>query len=300
MYFPPHAVPLWLGIAGWLGAGASVAAAALRLRRRPFDVRGAAAAAAFVAALRLLSFPLSGQYPLGGSALALGFAVIVFGVDVAVIALAAATVARMFIAPEGFAPLGAELLVHAAAAPWLLWWGYRALKKRLPSETAGYVLAFGAGAGGPPLVAGAIVGLAAAGGAAVPLPALQRGTAAALALTAAEGALATWGYVFAHSRRYAGDGEAAAWTPASWRGAAVLALAALALAGLVSPLTPREPGPFALKAMAAKIPPRPEVARAFRVVAGLAVTAGATLASLPAVAAARLSRPRRPKKTPPP
>ena len=100
MYIPAYGVPAWLGALGWAVAAASLAAALLRLRRDPPNWLGFAATGALVAALRLLEFPLGEGVPFGASVLAVGFAVVVFGAEVAVCALAAATVATGVIAPH--------------------------------------------------------------------------------------------------------------------------------------------------------------------------------------------------------
>ena len=123
-----------MGALGWAAAAASVAVALLRLRHNRPSWVGFAAAAASVAALRLLEFPLGHGVPFGASILAIGFAVVIFGAEVAVCALAAATVAFGFVGPcPDWGATGANLLVHAAAVPWVIWAAYAALKKSFPS-----------------------------------------------------------------------------------------------------------------------------------------------------------------------
>jgi hypothetical protein len=277
MYIPVETVPAWLGALGWAAAAASVAAAVARLRGRPFNLPAFAAAAAVVAALRLLEFPLGRDVAFGASVLGLGFAVVVFGAEVAVCALAAATVATGVIAPHSdWAAVGANLLVHAAAAPWLIGGAYVALRRVFRSRAAGYVSAFVLGAAGAPLVAlasGVVAragGFAAAGG-------VGRLFAAGMALAAAEGTLAAWGYTLAVSARDVGDGRAPFWTPRLWPGAFGLAALALVIAAGVAPLVPAYAGPLG---------PVPALARAPALSYGGRVLAGAATAAAAAFSAA--------------
>lgn len=290
MYIPAYSVPAWLGALGWAAAAASLAAALMRLRRDPPNWFGFAAAGALVAALRLLEFPLGEGVPFGASVVAVGFAVVVFGAEVAVCALAAATVAHGVVGPHpDWAATGANLFVHAAAVPWVIWGAYVALKKVFPSNAAGYVLAFALGAAGAPLVALAAGVVAWAGGAALP-GAARNLLAAGMALTAAEGVLAAWGYTLAPSGRYEGDGRPPRWAPRPWPGACGLVLVALIVAGGIAPLVPVYGGALG---------PTPAWARAavssyaVRVVAGLATAAAAALFSVALYAIGAALRPRR-------
>jgi len=264
-----------LGVLGWAAAAASLAVAAFRLRRRPPHWLGFAAAAALLAALRLLEFPLGEGTSFGASVLAVGLAVVVFGPEVAACALAAATVAYGVVSPHpDWAAIGANLLVHAAALPWVLGAAYAALKKAFPSRAAGYVLAFALGAASGPLVALAAGGVAWIGGAAA--PGAARGLlAAALATTAAEGVVAAWGYTLAVSRQYEGDGRAPVWAPRPWPGAFGLAVLALVVAAGIAPLVPAYGGAFG---------PMPAWGRAVDVPVSLRIVWG--LATVGAAAAA--------------
>lgn len=290
MYIPAHIVPAWLGVLGWAAAAASLAVALARLRRNPPNWLGFAAAGALVAALRLLEFPLGQSAPFGASVLAMTFAVVVFGAEVAVCVIAAATVAHGIVGPSpDWAATGANLLVHAAALPWAIWAVYVALKNVFPSKAAGYVLAFALGATGAPLVAAAAWAVAWAAGAAPPdaAGALLR---AGVALTAAEGALAAWGYTLAVSGRYEGEGRAEVWAPRPWPGAFGLALVAFVVAAAVAPLVPLYGGALG---------PMPAWARAGelsyggRALAGLATVAAAALFSGALCVVAAALRPRR-------
>jgi len=274
MYLPMGAVPAWLGVAAWLAAAVSVAAAVARLRRVDVDYIGFVGAAAFVTALRLLEFPLHAGALFGGSVVAVGLVVIVFGVEVGVCSLAAATLAHGVVAAYwDWAALGANLLVHAVVAPWSVWWIYAGLKRVFRSEAAGYVLAFLVGGVGAPIVA--VVSLAAvlAGGSDAPA---SRVLVAGLTLTPAEGVLAAWGYTLALSRRYRGDGRLERWTPRSRRGGLWLAVTAAVVAAGIAPLVPAYGGalgPMPALARAAEMP------YAGRAAAGLATVAAAGLAA---------------------
>ncbi|MGD8719294.1 MAG: energy-coupling factor ABC transporter permease [Candidatus Zixiibacteriota bacterium] len=289
MYIPANAVPAWLGALGWAAAVVSVGAAVWRLRRDPPAPAGVVAAAAFVAAIRLLEFPI-GEGAGGASVLAVGFAVVVFGPEVALLAMAAATLAAGVVtAPFDGAALGANLLVYAAVLPWVLGWGYGALRKAATSAAAGYVLAFVAGVAGAPLAALAVGVVAGAGGAlggAAAVGLLRAG----LALSAAEGVLAAWGYALAGGSRYGAEGPAVAGVPRS--GAVALGVLAVVVAAGVAPLVPAYGGPLG---------PMPALARAAclsyggKVAAGLAVCGLAALAAALPWSVARLSRRRVPK-----
>jgi hypothetical protein len=291
MYIPPHAAPAWLGAVGWAAAAASLAVAVVRLRRNPPNWLGLAAAGALVAALRLLEFPMGQDVPFGASVLAVGLAVVVFGAEVAVCALTATTVAFGVIGPQpDWAATGANLLVHAAAVPWIIWVAYAALKRVFPSQGAGYVLAFALGAAGAPLVALAAGLVARAGGIA------SAGAAGGLLLSgmasaAAEGVLAAWGYTLALSGSYEGGGKAEVWAPRPWPGAFGLAVLALVVVAGVAPLVPVYGGALG---------PMPAWARApalsfgGRALAGSAAVAAAALISAALAFAAAALRPRRP------
>jgi hypothetical protein len=238
MYVAVGTVPAWLGALAWAAAAASLAAAVIRLRRAPPGIWALVGGAALVAALGLLEFPLHDSYALGGSVVAVGLAVVVFGVEVAVCSLAAATLASGVVAPHAdWAAVGVNLFAHAAAAPWLVWWAYISLKRVFPSEAAGYVLAFAVGAAGAPAVAFASLAAAFAGGLGASGGA-SRAILAGLTLAAAEGVLAAWGYALASSRGYRGDGRAPSWRPRSWRGGFWLTVTALVLAAGVAPFVP--------------------------------------------------------------
>ncbi len=245
MYLPPFIVPVWLGALGWAATAASLAVAALRLRHRTINIWTVAGAVALVTALRLLEFPLHAKLGLGGSVLAVGFAVVVFGPEVAAWALAAATAATGLVAPPpvNVWAMGGNLLAHAAFAPWLVAWGYRGLKRTRPSATAGYLLAFAAGAAGPPVIALLLLGEIAALLGGVPPRALTAAVVAALTLTVAEGALATWGYTLTLSRSGAADGAFRVWAP-SRRTALLMLAGGFVIAAAVAPLAPPQTGPF--------------------------------------------------------
>ncbi len=250
-------VPAWLGAVGWLAAAASLAAALVRLRRSDVGVSTLAGAAALVAALRLLEFPLHGEALFGGTVTAAALVVIVFGVEAAVCCLCAATLALGLVAPRAdWAALGANLLVHGAAAPWAVWWLYARLKRVFVAEAAGYVLAFAAGGAGAAVVALAYLAILPACGP-VAAGVAWRLVTAGLALAAAEGALAAWGYTLALSRGYRGDGALERWRPRSWRGGFWLAVTAIILAAAVAPWVPAYGGvlgPIPALARAAGVP----------------------------------------------
>jgi ABC-type Co2+ transport system permease subunit len=278
MYLPFGTVPLWLGVVGWVAAAASLGVALYRLRRADAGWATLAGAAALVTALRLVEFPLHAGGLFGGSVVAVGLAVIVFGVDVGVCCLAVATLAFGLVAPhvDGSA-LGANLLAHAAVAPWLVWWLYTKLKRVVASDVAGYVLAFAAGGAGAPVVALIYMAMLPACGS-VAAEVVERVIAAGLALAAAEAVLATWGYTLALSRRYRGDGRVERWAPGSWRGGLWLAATAAFIAAAAAPWVPPYGGALG---------PMPALARA----AGLsyfarAIYGLATLAAAGALASA--------------
>ncbi|NIT37390.1 MAG: hypothetical protein GTN49_12990 [candidate division Zixibacteria bacterium] len=274
MYVAVGTVPAWLGALAWVAAAASLAAAVVRLRRVPTSIWGMVGGAALIAALGLLEFPLHDRYALGGSVVAAGFAVVVFGVDVAVCSLVAATLASGVVAAHlDWAAVGVNLFAHAAAAPWLTWWAYINLKRVFPSEAAGYVLAFAVGAAGAPAVALASLAAAFAGGFATS-GGTARALLAGLTLTAAEGVLAAWGYALASSRGYRGDGRAPSWRPRSWRGGFWLTVAALVLAAGVAPFVPVYGGALGPNPALARAP---ELSYAARVAAGAGVVAAAAL-----------------------
>jgi ABC-type Co2+ transport system permease subunit len=289
MYIPANAIPAWLGALGWAAAVVSVGAAVWRFRRDPPAPAGVVAAGAFVAAIRLLEFPVGEDAAGGASVLAVGFAVVVFGPDVAVLAMAAATLAAGVVAaPFDGVAVGANFLVYAAVLPWILGWGYEVLKKAATSAAAGYVLAFVAGAFGAPLAALA-VGVVAGAGGAVDGAAAEGLLRAGLALAAAEGVLATWGYTLAGGTTSGEEGPGAG-VPRS--GAVALGVLAVVVAAGVAPLVPTYGGPLG---------PMPALARAAdlsyggKVAAGLAVCGLAALAMLLPWSVARLSRRRVPK-----
>ncbi len=272
MYVAVGTVPAWLGALAWVAAVASLAAAVVRLRRAPPGIWVLVGGAALIAALGLLEFPLHDRYALGGSVVAVGFAVVVFGVEVAVCSLAAATLASGVVAPHlDWAAVGVNLFTHAAAAPWLVWWAYVNLKRVFPSEGAGYVLAFAVGAAGAPAVAFASLAAAFAGGLGTSDGA-SRAILAGLTLTAAEGVLAAWGYAVASSRGYRGDGRAPSWRPRSWRGGFWLTAAALVLAAGVAPFVPVYGGALGPNPALARAP---QLSYVGRVVAGAGVGAAA-------------------------
>ncbi|HUU56216.1 MAG TPA: energy-coupling factor ABC transporter permease [bacterium] len=290
MYIPAFTVPAWLGALGWAAAAASLAAAVIRLRRNPPSWLGFAGAAAVVSALRLLEFPLGESVPFGASVVAVGFAVVVFGAEVAVCALAAATVATGVVAPHpDWAATGANLLVHAAAVPWVIGGAYVALKRVFPSRAAGYVLAFALGAAGAPLVALAAGIVAWAGGTAAS-GAAGCLLAAGMALTAAEGVLAAWGYALASSRHYEADGRAPFWAPRPWPGAFGLAVLALVVAAGIAPLVPVYGGALGPMPAWARAP---ALSHGGRVVAGAATAAAAAVFSSALYAVGAALRPRR-------
>lgn len=238
MYLPIGTVPAWLGAVGWLAALASLAVALVRLRRASVRLWTFAGAAALVAALRLLEFPLHGEAYFGGTVAATGLLVIVFGVEVGVCCLFAATFALGLVAPSvDWAALGANLLAHVAVVPWLVWWLYRKLKPIFASEAAGYVVAFAAGGACAPLV---VVTYLVISPACWPITAEEawRVLAAGLALAAADGVLAAWGYILALSGRYRGDGRLEHWVPRSWRGGFWMAVTAVILAAGAAPWIP--------------------------------------------------------------
>lgn len=278
MYLSIGTVPAWLGAVGWLAAAASLAAAFFRLRRLNVGWPALAGAAVLVSALRLLEFPLHDEAFFGGSVVAVGFVVIVFGVEVGVCCLAAATLAHGLVAPYvDWTALGGNMLAHAAAAPWLVWWSYSRLKRIFPSDAAGYVLAFVVGGAGAPFVALTFLAALPACGP-VTADVAPRVIAAGLTLAAAEGALAAWGYTLALSRRYRGDGRLERWVPDSSRGGLWLAFTAVIIAGAVAPWVPPYGGALG---------PMPALARAAglpflsRAVLGLATVAvAAALVSL--------------------
>jgi len=276
MYAPPHIVPAWAGVLAWAISALSLAVAAIRLARRRTNVLGLAGAVALVAALRLLEFPLHGGYALGGSALALGFAVVVFGADAAAWALAAATFAHGVVveSPVDVWTLGFNVAIYAGPAPWLLFWAYRTLKRSFPSRPAGYVVAFATGAVGAPLAAALAVGSFALATGALPGRLAWAGVASGLTLTAAEGVLAAWGYTFALSRGYAGDGVPPRWAP-SRRAGVVMIIAGLAVAGLVAPAAPGQVGALGPARTAALVGGLPYGVRALAGLASEAVAAGA-------------------------
>jgi hypothetical protein len=289
MYIPAYSVPAWLGALGWAAAATSLVAALIRLRRHPPNWLGFAAAGALVGALRLLEFPLGQNIPFGASVLAMGFAVVVFGVEVAVCAVAAATVAYGVVGPHpDWAATGANLLVHAAALPWAIWGAYVVLKKAFPSKAAGYVLAFVLGAASAPLVALA-AGVVAWVGGATPPGAARNLLASGMALTAAEGVLAAWGYTLALSGRYEGNGQPPFWAPHAWPGAFGLTLVALIVASGIAPFVPVYGGALG---------PMPAWARtaalscAGRALAGLATVLAAALFSVTLYAVGATLRPR--------
>jgi ABC-type Co2+ transport system permease subunit len=257
MYLPIGTVPAWLGVLGWLAAAASLAVALVRLRRVSVSVWTFAGAAALVAALRLLEFPLHAESLYGGTVAAVGLVVVVFGVEVGVCCLGAATLALGLVAPHvDGAALGANLLAHVAVAPWLVWWWYSRLKRVFASKAAGYVLAFAVGGAGAPLVAVTYLAMSPACGP-VTAEAAWRVVAAGLALAAAEGVLAAWGYTLALSRRYRGDGRLERWVPRSWRGGFWMAVTAVTLAGAAAPWVPPYGGilgPMPALARAADVP----------------------------------------------
>lgn len=278
MYVAVGTVPAWLGALAWAAAFASVAAAVVRLRRAPTGIWVLVGGAALIAALGLLEFPLHDRYALGGSVVAVGFAVVVFGVEVAVCSLAAATLASGVVAPHAdWAAAGVNLFAHAAAAPWLVWWAYVNLKRVFTSTAAGYVLAFAVGAAGAPAVAFASLAAAFAGGFGTSDGA-SRAILAGLTLTAAEGVLAAWGYALASSRGYRGDGRASSWRPGSWRGGFWLTVAALVLAAGVAPFVPGYGGALGPNPALARAP---QLSYVGRVAAGVGATvAAAFFASL--------------------
>jgi hypothetical protein len=272
MYVAVGTVPAWLGALAWVAAVASLAAAVVRLRRAPTGIWVLVGGAALIAALGLLEFPLHDRYALGGSVVAVGFAVVVFGVDVAVCSLVAATVASGVVAPyPDWAAVGVNLFAHAAAAPWLIWWAYMNLKRVFPSEAGGYVLAFAVGAAGAPAVAFASLGAAFAGGFGTSGGA-SRAILAGLTLTAAEGVLAAWGYALASSRGYRGDGRASSWRPRSRRGGFWLTVAALVLAAGAAPFVPVYGGAFGPNPALARAP---QLSYVGRVAAGAGVVVAA-------------------------
>jgi len=278
MYLPIGTVPAWLGVLGWLAAAASLAAALVRLRRSSVNLWTFAGAGALVAALRLLEFPLHAEALYGGTVAAVGLVVIVFGAEVGVCCLCAATLALGLVAPYvDWAALGANLLVHVAVAPWLVWGLYSRLKSVFASEAAGYVLAFAVGGAGAAVVALTYLAVSPACGP-VTADAAWRVVAAGLALAAAEGVLAAWGYTLTLSRRYRGDGRLERWAPRSWRGGFWMAVTAVILAAGAAPWVPPYGGVLG---------PMPALARAAgvpflsRAVLGLAtVAAAAALACL--------------------
>lgn len=272
MYLPIGAVPAWLGVIGWLAAAASLAVALFRLRRAGVGWPAFAGGAVLVAALRLVEFPLHGEGLFGGSVVAVGLAVIVFGVEVGVCCLAAATLAFGLVAPHvDGAALGVNLLVHAAAAPWVVWWLYSRLKRVFASEVGGYVLAFAAGGAGAPIVAAVYLAVLPACGP-VTADVAPRVIAASLALAAAEGALAAWGYTLALSHRRGAGVER--WAPGSWWGALWLAVTAAFIAAAAAPWVPPYGGALG---------PMPALARAAalsylsRALYGLATLAAAAI-----------------------
>jgi len=291
MYIPAGAIPTWLAALAGAAAAVSVAAALLRLRRGPPAWPAFVGAAAMVTALRLLEFPLGKEVPFGGSVWAVGFAVIVFGPEIGVCALAAATVAAGVLTVD-FSPsaTAANLLVHAVAAPWLLWGAYAGLKRVFRSRTAGYVLAFALGAAGGPLAAAATAAVAAAAGALDGAAATRLATAG-MAVMAAEGVLAAWGYAFALSPGYEGDGRAVGWRPRAWPGGGILLIVAVALAAAAAPWVPLYGGP---------VGPLPVLARGPGLAFGARAAWGAATVALAAAGGgafflvARVLRPRRP------
>ncbi|UCH78172.1 MAG: energy-coupling factor ABC transporter permease [Candidatus Coatesbacteria bacterium] len=279
MYFPAGIVPTWLAALGWAAAAASVAVALLRLRREAPKWPAFVGGAALVAALRLLEFPLGKEVPHGASVLAVGFAVVVFGPEVGVCALAAATVvAGVLTVDSSLSATAANLLVYAAVAPWLLWAAYAGLKRVFRSRVSGYVLAFALGAAGGPLVAAATAAVAAAAGA-LDAAAARRLFHAGMAVMAAEGVLAAWGYAFALSPDYEGDGRAVGWRPRAWPGGGVLIIAAVVLAAAAAPWVPVYGGPLG---------PLPALARAAGVAFGVRVALGVATTALAAAGAAAL------------
>lgn len=257
MYLPIGTVPAWLGAVGWLAAAASLAAALVRLRGSSVSLWTFAGAAALVAALRLLEFPLHAEALYGGTVAAVGLVVVVFGVEVGVCCLCAATLSLGLVAPYvDWAALGANLLAHVAVAPWLVWWLYSRLKRVFASEAAGYVLAFAVGGAGAPVVALTYLAMSPACGP-VAADAAWRILGAGLALAAAEGVLAAWGYTLALSRRYRGDGRLERWAPRSWRGGFWMAVTAVILAVGAAPWIPpygSALGPMPTLARAADVP----------------------------------------------
>jgi len=277
VYFHAGMVATWLGVVGWAAAAASLVAAGVLLRKRAGSFAEVLTVTVLITAVRLLSFPLHYEYALGGSALALGFAVIVFGPEVAAVSLFAATLAFGAIAGGAdAAALGGNLLVHASWAPWLLWWLYRRLRAAAPSRAAAYVAAFVVGAAGAPVVIFASLAALYASGFSVTPATPLRATAAALALTAAEGALAAWGYTLALSRKYSGDGRVESWRPATAQARVGLLLCSLIITVAVAPATPLVAGVFTA---APKLPPG-TAAFVLRAAAGtLAVLVAAVAAS---------------------
>ncbi len=273
MYLPIGTVPAWLGAVGWVAAAASLATALYRLRRA--DVRWAtfAGAAVLVTALRLVEFPLHAGGLFGGSVVAVGLAVIVFGVEVGVCCLAAATLAFGLVAPHvDGAALGANLLAHAAVAPWVVWWLYSRLKRIFVSDVAGYVLAFAVGGAGAPVVALVYLATLPACGP-VTTEVAGRVIAAGLALAAAEAVLATWGYTLALSRRNRGDGRVEQWAPGSWRGGLWLAVTAAFVAATAAPWVPLYGGALGPMPALARTAGHSYLARALFGLATLAVAA---------------------------
>ena len=173
--------------------------------------------------------------------------------------------------------------------PWVRWGAYVALKKVFPSKAAGYVLAFALGAAGAPLVALAVGVVGWVGGTVVP-GAAGCLLAAGMALTAAEGVLAAWGYALATSRRYEADGRPSFWAPRPWPGAFGLAALALVVAAGVAPLVPVYGGALGPMPAWARAPGLPWGGR---VAAGAATAAAAAFFSSALYAVGAVLRPRR-------
>lgn len=273
MYLATGTVPAWLGAAGWLAAAASLAAALVRLRRSDVGLSAFVGAAALVTALRLLAFPLHGEALFGGTVVAAGLVVIVFGVEAAVCCLCAATLALGLVSPRvDWAALGANLLVHGAAAPWLIWWLYSRLKRVFVAQAAGYVLTFAVGGAGAAVVALTYLAVLPACGP-VGTDVAGRLITAGLALAAAEGVLAAWGYTLALSRRYRGDGALERWRPRSWRGGFWMAVTAIILAAAAAPWVPPYGGVLGPMPALARAPDVPFFSRAALGLATVAVAA---------------------------
>lgn len=202
---------------------------AARENHRPFGVAGAAA---FLTALRLLTFPLHGELPLVGSPVAVGFAVIVFGPAATTVATAAAVASWAIFDKVPWPGAAATMLTDAAIAPWVVRFGYRRLTAAVKSEAGALAVAFTGGAAGAVVVglarlAAAVLGC---GGGLRTSALIVSGT---LAMAGAEGALACWGYItaFGWQRR----GLEARAPNLTTRSALVLTCLALVVAGGAAP-----------------------------------------------------------------